>query len=513
MTCLAGMLSAQTSRRTIEKYAVEAVKQIALTGRTPTIDILDSLANNAEVSVEMLSRMGEPDDVRQQRACLKLIDDIVDYSLKPTGMKYVDVVRKGLKKAVDRSYEPDVQLHCLGQLALCAKPADAEHIAMYLEADHLRPVATQILMSLPDIDDRLKSIARSDPSLRSRVLAIVDARNKGKKPSDVAAVAPTVAKPKPVAVPLWTESLDREVESLCHAPSSSADSILIRYGARDGVPMLVDLARRKEGDERRAIAARCLMAVQIAADKKLLNGDESYLLLRLADDVCDDGVLRQKLIVLLGETRTIQAFAYLRRYCGKEQYADAMSLATVNLLSAHPEANCGKLVYSMLYVAKQSFIRHYDEQGIDAYIDQVLAAVDNWKADGGYNLAHTEETRMEKRGFWVMHEELGDFRIVFDWLAAGTLTVSLRSQPMLMFSSAGKVSLNGKSYSFHNSPMWQTTMVEVRGGKVSVTVNGQQVVSDAPLSGSDGFISNAGHVKFLADDNGASVRQYFFCRF
>lgn len=64
-------LYAQTSRRTIERFATEAVKQRTLTGRTPTIDILDSLANNAEVSVEMLSRMGEPDDARAntEHAC------------------------------------------------------------------------------------------------------------------------------------------------------------------------------------------------------------------------------------------------------------------------------------------------------------------------------------------------------------------------------------------------------------------------------------------------------------
>ena len=54
--------NAQTSRRTIERWSTEAVKQITLTGRKPTVDVLDSLANNAEVSVEMLSRMGDPDD-------------------------------------------------------------------------------------------------------------------------------------------------------------------------------------------------------------------------------------------------------------------------------------------------------------------------------------------------------------------------------------------------------------------------------------------------------------------
>ena len=145
MLCCHIVAVAQMSRRALEKYSTEAVKQIALTGRTPTIDILDSLANNADVSIEMLSRMGDADDVRQQHACLKLIEDIVAYSLKPTGMKYVDVVRQGLKKAIDRSYEPEVQQHVFEQLALVAKPNDVAHVAMYLEIDQLAPTVAQML--------------------------------------------------------------------------------------------------------------------------------------------------------------------------------------------------------------------------------------------------------------------------------------------------------------------------------------------------------------------------------
>ena len=350
MTCFACLLQAQTSRRTINKYATEAVKQIALTGRTPTIDILDSLANNAEVSIEMLSRMGEPNDVRQQRACLRLIDDIVDYSMKPTGMKYVDMVRGGLKKAIDRSYEPDVQLHCLELLAKCAKSADATHIAMYLEAEHLRPEARRILMALPDIDARLTDFAKNEPSLNDEIVTILKARGGDKKAVANVGAEPPAAKPKPVATPLWTTSLDHEVEGMCHYPSNTADSILIRYGAREGLSMLVGLAQRKDGDERRAIVARCLMAVQVATDKKLINGEEAYLLLRLTDNICDDDILRQKAITLLGETHTMQAFAYLRRYNGKAQYADAMALATANILAAHPEANRGKLEIGRAHV-------------------------------------------------------------------------------------------------------------------------------------------------------------------
>ena len=107
----------------------------------------------------MVSRMGDPDDARQQRACLRLIDDIVDFSQQETGRKYTDVIRKGLTKALDRSFEPDVQLHIMEQLARIAKPADAAHIAMYLEMPELAQTASDILVNMPDIDDRIAEAA------------------------------------------------------------------------------------------------------------------------------------------------------------------------------------------------------------------------------------------------------------------------------------------------------------------------------------------------------------------
>lgn len=198
--CMAASMDAQTSRKKIEKFADEAVRQIALTGRKPTIDILDSLSNNAEVSVEMVSRMGDPDDARQQRACLRLIDDIVDFSQQETGRKYTDVIRKGLTKALDRSFEPDVQLHIMEQLARIAKPADAAHIAMYLEMPELAQTASDILVNMPDIDDRIAEAAAAQPGIKQKVQTILDIRA-GKRPKQTAVT--TVAKPKPAAIPMW----------------------------------------------------------------------------------------------------------------------------------------------------------------------------------------------------------------------------------------------------------------------------------------------------------------------
>ena len=106
--CFCATSQAQTSRRVIEKTANEAISQIALTGHTPKDELIDKLAADADVSIDMLSRMGDPDDARQAKACVRLIDDITAYSLTAHGQRYVNLVRNGLKKAIDRNASPKV---------------------------------------------------------------------------------------------------------------------------------------------------------------------------------------------------------------------------------------------------------------------------------------------------------------------------------------------------------------------------------------------------------------------
>lgn len=506
---------AQTSRRTIEKFADEATRQIALTGRTPTIDLLDSLANNAEVSIDMLSRMGDPDDARQQRACLKLIDCIVDYSEQPSGRRYTDVVRKGLTKALDRSYDTGIQLHMMEQLARCAKPADAAHIAMYLEMPELAPTAYRILVAMPDIDDRIAEAAAAQPGIKARVQNILDVRA-GKRRADSETTAQPAKPQKPEAVPMWTESLKRAVADMCRREQRSADSIVIRLSADKALPQLMQLARRCSGDERDAVIARCVMLAERVAGRGDITPEERYLVLRSADELATDPILRQKIIVDLGMTHTIQALVYLRRYTGKPDYADALAIAATEIIGAHPEANGGRAVSAMMYSAKQSFIRHYDEQGIDAYIDQVLAAIDNWREAAGFDMAHTDNTRMEKRGFWILHDELQDFDIVFDWQASGTLTLSLHSSPVLTVCNATGARIGGDSstHPFRSMGDWSTATIHVSGNRLTLSINGHIVADNAALrslnAGED--VQKEGTTKFLADDNGAVIRQFCFCR-
>jgi hypothetical protein len=511
--CMAASMDAQTSRKKIEKFADEAVRQIALTGRKPTIDILDSLSNNAEVSVEMVSRMGAPDDARQQRACLRLIDDIVDFSQQETGRKYTDVIRKGLTKALDRSFEPDVQLHVMEQLARIAKPADAAHIAMYLEMPELAQTASDILVNMPDIDDRIAEAAAAQPGIKQKVQTILDIRA-GKRPKQTAVT--TVAKPKPAAIPMWTESLDKEVAGMYHAPMPKADSILIRKDTPEALRDLLKMAANMEGTERNSVLARFVTLAGQSAQTGSINAAEHYLMLRAADELVTDNTLRSKIIVDMGTTHSVQALSYLRRYTGKAPFIDAMAVATAETVSTHPEANGGRSVSAMLYSAKQSFINHYDEQGIDTYIDQVLAAIDNWKQAAGYDMSHTDQTKMEKRGFWILHEELDDCDLVFDWKASGRLTLSLHSSPVITFDTTMGVKIAGENkwHKVKNICEWSTASVSLKGDAVTVSVNGQKVADGVKLpSMIDGEpMAKSGQTRFLADDDGATVREFCFLR-
>ena len=511
--CMAASMDAQTSRKKIEKFADEAVRQIALTGRKPTIDILDSLSNNAEVSVEMVSRMGDPDDARQQRACLRLIDDIVDFSQQETGRKYTDVIRKGLTKALDRSFEPDVQLHIMEQLARIAKPADAAHIAMYLEMPELAQTASDILVNMPDIDDRIAEAAAAQPGIKQKVQTILDIRA-GKRPKQTAVT--TVTKPKPAAIPMWTESLDKEVAGMCHAPMPKADSILIRKDTQEALRDLLKMATNMEGTERNSVLARFVTLAGQSAQTGSITAAEHYLMLRAADELVTDNTLRSKIIVDLGTTHSVQALSYLRRYTGKAPFIDAMAVATAETVSTHPEANGGRSVSAMLYSAKQSFINHYDEQGIDTYIDQVLAAIDNWKQAAGYDMSHTDQTKMEKRGFWILHEELDDCDLVFDWKASGRLTLSLHSSPVIIFDTTMGVKIAGENkwHKVKNIYEWSTASVSLKGDAVTVSVNGQKVADGVKLPAMiDGEpMAKSGQTRFLADDDGATVREFCFLR-
>lgn len=504
LACACGV-GAQTSRRAIEKVATEAVKQTTVTGRAPSGEIMNKLVQSADVSIEMLSRMGDPDDQAQCRACLKVIDAIAASTQTADGAPYVDLVRHGLKNATDRSDSPDTRRQLMQDLMLCAKSTDAPHFEMYLSDPDMAPTAFSALVALPGIDARIDSLVRVGAK-PDTLLANIQKARAGKYVA--APKAATAVVKKTAAPPFWTTSLDAQIEKIAAHADASADSICSGTLSPDeAMPRLLALAARRDGEVRDGVLARY---VNMAMRRSLADG-ERYLLLRLADELNPSADVRRKIIVGMGTTHCVQALAYIRQYFELPDYADAVAVAVRDIVAAAPNINGGRYVHNMLNAAKRAFVHHYDEQGADAAIDDVLNALDHCPVDGGYNLSSTSQTRMGKRGYWNMYDELADFDMAFDWNAAGPLTVSLHSVPVLTLDREQGARLAGSSSWMKVAKVddWQTCNVMVSGNKLTLIVGGHVLATDADMKNpQDGQpVQAKGTIGFLADDNGATVRQ------
>ena len=267
------------------------------------------------------------------------------------------------------------------------------------------------------------------------------------------------------------------------------------------------MARHRDGKARDAVMARYITLL----GQLNLNPAMRYLLLREADALnpCDD--IRRKIIIDLGKTRLVQALAYIRKYYDSRTMGDATAVAVADILGNNPYANGGKHAYNMLNAAKYSLACHYDEEGAGEAIDRVLNALDECRLDCGYNLAMARSTSMGKNGFWKMTEDLADFDMAFDWKAPGKIVVCLHSMPVLTLSRTQGARIEGDAawHRFATEGEWCTANIRVHGGKVSVSINGEHVMSDVCLVNPDrGAAANAsGFIMFTADADGAEVRQ------
>ena len=68
---------AQVSRRTALRLAEESVNQITMTGYMPSAEVMGQLASVADMSIDMISRMGNPDDPAQAKACMETCTRVI----------------------------------------------------------------------------------------------------------------------------------------------------------------------------------------------------------------------------------------------------------------------------------------------------------------------------------------------------------------------------------------------------------------------------------------------------
>lgn len=501
LACCCLCAQAQLSRRALERMAAEAVKQYDITGRMPADSLTDKMAEAADMGLDMILKMPDADDPRQQRGCLALVRHIVAYAQTAAGRRYVDVVRNGLKKAIDRNDDADTQVALTESLVPIAKPADVPHLSMYLGVPHTAPVAYAALVAMPGIDDQLRQLAQASTPPDTQIERVLKAR------AGQAVSAPAAVRAKPKATPFWTVSLDRAVDQLRALEAPRADSIATQHTPAEALPLLLADAHRRSGADRDAVLARYVLLL----GRHECTPDERYLWLRAANELEPSADLRRQLIVLMGQTHTLQALAYIRQYYDKQPWADASAVATHDIIAHAPQLNGGRYVLNMLNAAKRAYIGHYDEEGADHAIDDVLAAIDQCHTAGGYDLAYAAPTTMGKRGYWNRYDALTDFDMAFDYQAAGTLTLVLHAAPLLVIDNARQQArLHGDSHwhAIGTAAPWRTAHIHVRGGRVSISVNGHDICTDAPLPAASGqAVETNSTLAFNADEQGATVRQ------
>ena len=495
----------QESRREIESLATEILRQASVTGFHPTDNELSRLASAGNISIDMICKLHDPDDARQIRMCHRLVEAVVSHTLEKNVPTSASQVRAGLKKAMDRSDDADTRIWLMDQLSLFACADDAPQFELYLDDPQTSAAATKALVALPGITARIDSLARTASPADNRYALIAKARHGDAVAASSVTAAQTAAKPKPAALPFWTVEVDKAFERLGERRDAVADSLAMAGDARSAVSALLSWASRQGGDRRSAALVRAVAKIS----QSDLTGEERYLLLRATDALQPCADLRRKIILDLGTTHTVQALAYLRQYCDVPEYADAVGVAVHDITSHASETVGGRHVRTLLNVAKHSYVRHYDEEGAGAAIDDILACLDGSGVEG-FELGQTSTT-MGKRGYWNMYETMSDCLVAFDWKTEGLLTVQLRSMPVVFLDKRLGVRVAG-SRSWHPvSKMgdWVTARIGLVDGRVSVSVNGHPVITDAPLSCDDTGeqIKRSGYLSFNADENGATVRQ------
>lgn len=498
------LLPAQTNRRAIVELSTETVDKALTTGLRPGTETLSQLAATGDVSLDVINRMSDPDDRRQSAACMRVIEAVAEFSLRPEGKPTIDKVRSGLRKAIDRCDDLERRKQLMTLLAKYGNTEDAAHLCQYLSDPSTNSAAISTLAAMPGIDNYIDSLI-SNSAKPDAQLVVVSKMRSGQLSSNNASAKKVTGWTRPKKLPSWTETLNDAVDNLRRQPQAQADSLLQLPDVQTALPQLLDLARNSEGAQRDAVLARYLHV----AENMQVNPTERYLLLRAANELVENDDLRRKLIIDFGTTQSVQALAIVRPYYDLKAFADAVAITTVNVLKNNADANGGRHVRNMLIAAKQAYVRHYDEEGSGEAIDAIFDALDNC-ADQGYNLSPSH-TSMGKKGFWNMTDERANLALAFDWKAEGALTVTLRSMPVLTLDRHMGLRLAGsnKWYSYKTCGEWDTANIHLTDGKLSVSVNGYTLVTDAPLVNPEQGqpVNQTGYVAFTADENGAVVEQ------
>lgn len=305
---------------------------------------------------------------------------------------------------------------------------------------------------------------------------------------------------------LASTNTDEAIQILQKAGNTEAQAALLDVKNIKMLPILLDMAKdKRKGEAKDKILSRYLDLASTADATPV----ERYLMLVAGMESGASESLGNRFLKAIGQTQTLQALGYMRKYYDTSEYADVAAECIKDIVAAHDDFNGGRHVKEMLEQGIATYIRQVDNHDAGYAVDQIKGLLAK-RTPKGYSLS-TGRTKMNRRGYWKMKESFENFNLSFDWKSGDNLEVSLRDMSVLTFDKEKGVKLYGENQQWHpysNVGEWNSADIKVVDDRVFVSVNGKELITNAVLTNpKEGKSLNAvGGIGFQAANDSLIVR-------
>lgn len=305
---------------------------------------------------------------------------------------------------------------------------------------------------------------------------------------------------------LASTNTDEAIQILQKAGNTEAQAALLDVKNIKMLPILLDMAKdKRKGEAKDKILSRYLDLASTADATPV----ERYLMLVAGMESGASESLGNRFLKAIGQTQTLQALGYMRKYYDTSEYADVAAECIKDIVAAHDDFNGGRHVKEMLEQGIATYIRQVDNHDAGYAVDQIKGLLAK-RTPKGYSLS-TGRTKMNRRGYWKMKESFENFNLSFDWKSGDNLEVSLRDMSVLTFDKEKGVKLYGENQQWHpysNVGEWNSADIKVVDDRVFVSVNGKELITNAVITNpKEGKSLNAvGGIGFQAANDSLIVR-------
>lgn len=305
---------------------------------------------------------------------------------------------------------------------------------------------------------------------------------------------------------LASTNTDEAIQILQEAGNTEAQAALLDLKNIKMLPILLDMAKdKRKGEAKDKILSRYLDLASTADVTPV----ERYLMLVAGMESGASESLGNRFLKAIGQTQTLQALGYMRKYYDTSEYADVAAECIKDIVAAHDDFNGGRHVKEMLEQGIATYIRQVDNHDAGYAVDQIKGLLAK-RTPKGYSLS-TGRTKMNRRGYWKMKESFENFNLSFDWKSGDNLEVSLRDMSVLTFDKEKGVKLYGENQQWHpysNVGEWNSADIKVVDDRVFVSVNGKELITNAVITNpKEGKSLNAvGGIGFQAANDSLIVR-------